>query len=186
MIVHIKISLQKRVSAESCLSDQEVWNRLIACHTVLTSVRLYVQQCPSVYGHWKQKGVVVDCLFFSSLRSPAPLADGSSRKSDSLCADRGASIWLRSMLVQFRKNPHNCLVPTGMGTDSNEILLSLPSEECEVVFSKLEFVRLKSLQLLHEVGDSIKSAYFSFAQMRVTHSQQSELLPRRRFISSPE
>jgi CRP-like cAMP-binding protein len=27
-------------------------------------------------------------------------------------------------------------------------------------FSKLEFVRLKSLQLLHEVGDSIKSAYF--------------------------
>jgi len=29
-----------------------------------------------------------------------------------------------------------------------------------MVLSKLEFVRLKSLQLLHEVGDSIKSAYF--------------------------
>jgi CRP-like cAMP-binding protein len=42
----------------------------------------------------------------------------------------------------------------------NEILLSLPREERDMVFSKLEFVRLKSLQLLHEVGDSIKSAYF--------------------------
>lgn len=42
----------------------------------------------------------------------------------------------------------------------NEILLSLPREEREIIFSKLEFVRLKSLQLLHEVGDTIKSAYF--------------------------
>jgi CRP-like cAMP-binding protein len=42
----------------------------------------------------------------------------------------------------------------------NEILLSLPREERDLVFSKLEFVRLKPLQLLHEVGDSIKSAYF--------------------------
>jgi CRP-like cAMP-binding protein len=42
----------------------------------------------------------------------------------------------------------------------NEILLSLPLEEREIVFSKLEFVRLKGLQLLHEVGDSIKSGYF--------------------------
>jgi len=29
-----------------------------------------------------------------------------------------------------------------------------------VIFSNLEFVRLKSLQLLHDAGDSIKSAYF--------------------------
>ena len=42
----------------------------------------------------------------------------------------------------------------------NEILLSLPSEEYDVVFPKLEFVRLKALQMLHEAGDSIKSAYF--------------------------
>jgi len=42
----------------------------------------------------------------------------------------------------------------------NEILLSLPREEREIIFSKLEFVRLTSLQLLPEVGDSIKSAYF--------------------------
>jgi CRP-like cAMP-binding protein len=42
----------------------------------------------------------------------------------------------------------------------NEILLSLPREEREIVFSQLEFLRLNSLQLLHEVGDTIKSAYF--------------------------
>ena len=42
----------------------------------------------------------------------------------------------------------------------NEILLRLPREECNLVFAKLEFVRLNHLQLLHEVGDTIKSAYF--------------------------
>jgi CRP-like cAMP-binding protein len=42
----------------------------------------------------------------------------------------------------------------------NEILLSLPSEESGVIFSKLEFLRLKPHHLLHEVGDSLKSAYF--------------------------
>jgi len=42
----------------------------------------------------------------------------------------------------------------------NGILLSLPREEREIVFSKLEFVRLGFLQVLHEPGDSIKSAYF--------------------------
>lgn len=42
----------------------------------------------------------------------------------------------------------------------NEILLSLPGEEREIVFSRLEFVRLNHLQLLHEVGDTIRSAYF--------------------------
>lgn len=42
----------------------------------------------------------------------------------------------------------------------NEILLSLPRNECDIVFPKLEFVRLKHLQILHEVGDTIRSAYF--------------------------
>ena len=50
----------------------------------------------------------------------------------------------------------------------NEILRSLPREERDLVFSKLEFVRLKSLQLLHEVGDSIKSAYFCNSGMLST------------------
>ena len=42
----------------------------------------------------------------------------------------------------------------------NEILLSLPAKECDLIFPRLEFVRLKTHQLLHEPGDTIRSAYF--------------------------
>jgi CRP-like cAMP-binding protein len=42
----------------------------------------------------------------------------------------------------------------------NHILRSLPSHESEIIFPKLEFVRLKAHQLLHEVGDTMKSGYF--------------------------
>lgn len=42
----------------------------------------------------------------------------------------------------------------------NQILLDLPQEERELLFPKLELVRLKTHQLLHEAGDTIKSAFF--------------------------
>jgi CRP-like cAMP-binding protein len=42
----------------------------------------------------------------------------------------------------------------------NEILLGLPPEESELVLPKLEFVRLKMHHVLHEPGDTLKSAYF--------------------------
>jgi CRP-like cAMP-binding protein len=42
----------------------------------------------------------------------------------------------------------------------NEILRSLPRNERDMVVPQLELMRLKPLQLLHEVGDSLKSAYF--------------------------
>jgi CRP-like cAMP-binding protein len=42
----------------------------------------------------------------------------------------------------------------------NEILLSLPPSESERLFPKLEFVRLKVHHLLHETGDTLKSAFF--------------------------
>lgn len=42
----------------------------------------------------------------------------------------------------------------------NEILLRLPRKECQMLFSKLEFVRLKIHHVLHEPGDTLKSAYF--------------------------
>jgi CRP-like cAMP-binding protein len=42
----------------------------------------------------------------------------------------------------------------------NQILLRLPSQERELLFPKLELVRLKTHQVLHEPGDTIKSAYF--------------------------
>lgn len=42
----------------------------------------------------------------------------------------------------------------------NEILLQLSDGESEVLFSKLELVRLKVHHLLHETGDALKSVYF--------------------------
>jgi CRP-like cAMP-binding protein len=42
----------------------------------------------------------------------------------------------------------------------NEILLVLPRLESEVVMPKLEFVRLKLHQVLHEAGETLKSSYF--------------------------
>ncbi len=42
----------------------------------------------------------------------------------------------------------------------NQILLALPRNEYQVVAPQLEFVRLKTHQLLHEAGDSLQSAYF--------------------------
>jgi CRP-like cAMP-binding protein len=42
----------------------------------------------------------------------------------------------------------------------NQILLRLPAAERDIVFPKLELVRLRGRQMLHEVGDTLKSAYF--------------------------
>jgi CRP-like cAMP-binding protein len=42
----------------------------------------------------------------------------------------------------------------------NKILLGLPAKEAEMLLPKLEFVRLKVHQVLHEPGDTLKSAYF--------------------------
>jgi CRP-like cAMP-binding protein len=42
----------------------------------------------------------------------------------------------------------------------NEILLSLPLKEQELLYPKLELVHLKLHQVLHEPGDTLKSAYF--------------------------
>jgi len=42
----------------------------------------------------------------------------------------------------------------------NRILLNLPPKESEMLLSKLEFVRLKTHHVLHEPGDTLKSAYF--------------------------
>jgi CRP-like cAMP-binding protein len=42
----------------------------------------------------------------------------------------------------------------------NHILIGLPASESEMLFPKLEFVRLKVHHVLHEPGDTLKSAYF--------------------------
>src|SRR5260370_35448790 len=54
--------------------------------------------------------------------------------------------------------------PTSFDGDGNhihnEIPLGLPPEESELLFPKLEFVRLMTHHVLHEPGDTLKSAYF--------------------------
>jgi CRP-like cAMP-binding protein len=42
----------------------------------------------------------------------------------------------------------------------NRILLGLPARDLELLLPKLEFVRLKVHHVIHEPGDSLKSAYF--------------------------
>src|SRR5271166_2820772 len=42
----------------------------------------------------------------------------------------------------------------------NEILLGLPAKEFDALVPKLEFIRLKTHHVLHEPGDTLKSAYF--------------------------
>jgi len=42
----------------------------------------------------------------------------------------------------------------------NEILLGLPPKESDTLLPKLEFVRLKLHQVLHEAGETLKSGYF--------------------------
>ena len=42
----------------------------------------------------------------------------------------------------------------------NEILLALPPRERELLYPKLEFMRLNTHHVLHDPGDTLKSAYF--------------------------
>ncbi len=42
----------------------------------------------------------------------------------------------------------------------NQILLALPRPEYEAILPKLEFVRLKLHQVIHEAGETLRSAYF--------------------------
>jgi len=46
------------------------------------------------------------------------------------------------------------------GNQIHEILLELSSDDRVPLLSNMEFVRLKAHHLLHETGDTLKSAYF--------------------------
>ncbi len=60
-----------------------------------------------------------------------------------------------------KKTPSSSLRPDGNGTQlQNKILLGLPRHERERVLPKLELLRLQSRQMLHDVGDTLQSAYF--------------------------
>jgi CRP-like cAMP-binding protein len=47
----------------------------------------------------------------------------------------------------------------------NQILLAIPRDEFELVSPHLEFIRLTARQVLHEPGDTLKSAYFCTSGM---------------------
>jgi CRP-like cAMP-binding protein len=57
-------------------------------------------------------------------------------------------------------SPPNSFAVDGDPQIRNEILLGLPTKEVEMLFPKLEFVRLPVHHTLHERGDTLKSAYF--------------------------
>jgi hypothetical protein len=63
-----------------------------------------------------------------------------------------------------RSKAKHSLISSRPGGDGhqvhNQILLALPRNERERLLPKLEFVRLQSRLILHEVGDTLRSAYF--------------------------
>lgn len=59
------------------------------------------------------------------------------------------------------KAPHPLSSGNGDGRSlGNEILRNIPQEEVNLLLPKLEFVRLRIHQILHEAGDKIKSVFF--------------------------
>jgi CRP-like cAMP-binding protein len=59
------------------------------------------------------------------------------------------------------KRPISASASDGDGNHiHNKILLGLPAKEADMLLPKLEFVRLRVHQVLHEPGDTLKSAYF--------------------------
>jgi len=52
--------------------------------------------------------------------------------------------------------------PNGSDGNSvhNEILLGLPRKECEAIFSSLEFVEMRTHDVLNEMGEAIEYCYF--------------------------
>jgi hypothetical protein len=88
------------------------------------------------------------------------LGDGSLQKSDSVSL-RKEPLWRRSILPS---RPKITSPPSNRDGDRNhihnEILLDLPPNESDTLLPKLEFVRLKLHQVLHEAGETLKSGYF--------------------------
>jgi CRP-like cAMP-binding protein len=69
----------------------------------------------------------------------------------------------RSPSRSFSKSSATATAPLLDGDGNqihNEILLGLPPRERELLIPKLELMRLKTHHVLHEPGDTLKSAYF--------------------------
>lgn len=69
------------------------------------------------------------------------------------------------MATKSAHSPDFGFIPTQHGSPdghavNNSILLSLPREERDALFAKLEFVQLPTTTVLNEIGQPIQSAYF--------------------------
>ena len=66
----------------------------------------------------------------------------------------------KSSRLRIKQTPK----PPPAGADGrtirNEILLGLPSKECDAVFPSLEFVQMPTHYVLHEMGETITHGYF--------------------------
>ena len=75
-----------------------------------------------------------------------------------------SSLTARTSVTSTRDGTARATAPSRKDGDGNqvynEILLSLPRTESDMVLPKLEFVRLKLQQLMHEAGETLKSVYF--------------------------
>ena len=100
--------------------------------------------------------------------SPLTLAPSKVRGADGCFAKSGSSVFRKesdmaenSAGVPIARANAGLRQSDSDGNDiHNRILLRLPAAERDIVFPKLELVRLKNRQMLHEVGDTLKSAYF--------------------------
>lgn len=66
----------------------------------------------------------------------------------------------KAMRLQIQKSLQGQSSDGDKSRIHNRILLALPQGEHDLVVPKLEFMRLTTRQILHEVGDSLKSGYF--------------------------
>jgi CRP-like cAMP-binding protein len=74
----------------------------------------------------------------------------------------------------------------------NTLLLSLPVEECQLLFPRLTFIPLRTNDVLHEAGESIKYGYFindglvsSLSVMEDGRSVEVASLGREGFLGAP-
>jgi CRP-like cAMP-binding protein len=101
-----------------------------------------------------EKGVVSKSLF--GILPPRPLGDGTLLIGQHSAVQGAVMARKISARVPATKPPTD-----GDGNSiRNEILLSLSPEECKRLSSTLEFVRVKIHQVIHEMGETIKSGYF--------------------------
>src|SRR5205823_875895 len=90
---------------------------------------------------------------------PYPFLETVPAQTDSIFAVQGAVMVNQVSRVRVSSNG-KCRPKVDGSAIENELLLGLPSNEGDSIFSKLTFVQLRTHDVLHESEESIKFAYF--------------------------